>query len=254
LDVEAGVAYVRGAVAKDAAAAIEDRVWEAFGARGVQRADPFTWPNGWRGLQVKLQHLRKSGMFAPFGNDAVASAISAALGNDWHELDPWGGPLISFPTEGPWKLPPYGWHSDLPARGGVERPSALRLFGFVSDVGPQGGGTLVIEGSHELIRRMVAESPGLDAGKSAIVKKELRRRYPWFNAPAMEPTEIDGVRVCVRELTGVAGDVAFMLPWTLHNVSMNCAATPRFMVTHTVYSGARSVGVAAEMASDVDSL
>ena len=101
--------------------------------------------------------------------------------------------------------------------------------------------------------RMVATSPDLDAGKSAIVKRELRKRYPWFKAPSLEPTVIDGVTVRVRELTGEAGDVAFMLPWTLHNVSLNCADQPRFMVTHTVYSGARSDGVAAEIASDVES-
>ena len=231
-----GVAYLRGVVDVHG---IEDAIWDAFAARGVQRDDPSTWPGGWRGLQVKLQSLRKSGVFAPFGNDAVSAAITEVLGANWHELDPWGGPLISFPTPGPWQLPPSGWHSDLPAQGVLDRPSALRMFGFVSEVAPQGGGTLVIEGSHELIRRMVAESPGHDAGKSAVVKRQLRRRYPWFNAPSLEPTEIDGVTVRVRELTGQPGDVAYMLPWTLHNVSMNCASTPRFMVTHTVYRGAR---------------
>jgi hypothetical protein len=52
----------------------------------------------------------------------------------------------------------------------------------------------------------------------------------------MEPTVIDGVTVRVRELTGHAGDVAFMLPLTLHNVSMNCGDRPRFMVTHTAFA------------------
>ena len=47
--------------------------------------------------------------------------------------------------------------------------------------------------------------------------------------------EIDGVRVRVAELTAGAGDVVAMLPWTLHNFSMNCAAVPRFMVTHTAH-------------------
>ena len=47
--------------------------------------------------------------------------------------------------------------------------------------------------------------------------------------------EIDGVRVRVAELTAAAGDVVVMQPWTLHNLSMNCADRPRFMVTHTVY-------------------
>jgi len=46
--------------------------------------------------------------------------------------------------------------------------------------------------------------------------------------------EIDGVRVRVAELTGEAGDVTVMLPWTMHNFSMNCSPEPRLMVTHTV--------------------
>ena len=49
--------------------------------------------------------------------------------------------------------------------------------------------------------------------------------------------EIDGVHVRVAELTGRAGDVVVMQPWTLHNFSMNCADVPRFMVTHTVFRG-----------------
>ncbi len=47
--------------------------------------------------------------------------------------------------------------------------------------------------------------------------------------------EIDGVRVRVAELTAEAGDVVVMQPWTLHNLSMNCASGPRCMVTHTVF-------------------
>jgi hypothetical protein len=39
----------------------------------------------------------------------------------------------------------------------------------------------------------------------------------------------------VVELTAEAGDVVVMLPWTMHNLAMNCAATPRFMVTHSIY-------------------
>ena len=47
--------------------------------------------------------------------------------------------------------------------------------------------------------------------------------------------EIDGVRVRVAELTAQAGDIVVMLPWTMHNLAMNCAVTPRFMVTHSIY-------------------
>jgi hypothetical protein len=39
-----------------------------------------------------------------------------------------------------------------------------------------------------------------------------------------------------RQVTQAAalGVAVVMVPWTLHNLSTNCAATPRFVVTHTV--------------------
>jgi hypothetical protein len=226
---ESGIAYLRGAVD---VTGIEDAIWEFY---GLPRDDPTAWPAG---FESKLQRLRKSGIFKPFGNDAVNAAIGQVLGAGWYELDAWGAPLISFPVPGPWQLPKKLWHSDHRAQGSPERVEILRIFGFVSEVAPQGGGTLVIEGSHELIRRRVAAAPGNDAGSSAQVKKQLFREHPWFAAPDFAGTVIDGVRVRVRELTGQPGDVVLMLPWTLHNISMNCSDRPRFMVTHTAYAKA----------------
>jgi hypothetical protein len=225
-----GVTYLRGAVDPGA---IEDQIWEYYAAQGIARDDRSTWPSNT--LESKLQRLRKTGMFSAFGSDIVRAALAEVLGDDWHELDAWGAPLITFPQPGPWELPTKLWHSDFPARGNADAVMCLRLFGFVTPVGPQGGGTLAIEGSHELIRRMVEAAPGNDAGSSAVAKKQLFRAHPWFRAPSFDPIEIDGVTVRVHELTGQPGDVALMLPWTLHNISMNCSDRPRFMVTHTAY-------------------
>ncbi len=47
--------------------------------------------------------------------------------------------------------------------------------------------------------------------------------------------EIDGVHVKVTELTGHAGDVVVMQPWTLHCMSINSLDMPRLAVTHTVH-------------------
>ena len=200
-----GITYLRGALPRADADAIATTVWDAFEARGVRRGDPSTWPN--QMLETKLQRLRKAGTFAAFGTPGVAEALHALLG-DWKELDPWGGALISFPVPGPWRMPTKNWHFDFPASGPPDRPQIMRLFGFVNDVVPQGGGTLVIEGSHELVRRWVAAAPNHDAGNSKTVKKRLAREYPWFDAPTPDGTEIDGVRVRAVELTGQAGDVA----------------------------------------------
>jgi len=229
-----GITYLRGALPRAEADAIAEQVWVAFAARGVVREDRSTWPTGI--LESKLQKLRKSGVFAPFGTSEVGAVLTELLGGAWKELDSWGGALISFPIPGPWRMPKKMWHFDFPAAGSPDRPGIMRLFGFVNDVVPQGGGTLVIEGSHELVRRYVAAAPDHNAGSSAQVKKRLAREYPWFEAPVAEPTEIDGVRVRATELTGQAGDIALMLPWTMHNINMNCADQPRFMVTHTIYA------------------
>lgn len=167
----------------------------------------------------------------------------------WRSTQPWGPALVTFPEPGPWTLPHKVWHFDLPGRGDPDRPAALRLFGYVSDVAPQGGGTVVVEGTHELVRRLVAAAPDHDAGESARLRRTLAARSPWFRALCREGgdrihrfmtdgDEVDGVRVRVTELTGRAGDVVAMLPWTMHNLAMNCRPDPRFMVTHSIFRDA----------------
>ena len=71
----------------------------------------------------------------------------------------WGPALVTFPQPGPWTLPHKVWHVDLPGRGVPDTAGAVRLFGYASDVVTWGGATLVVEGSHELVRRMVAAAP-----------------------------------------------------------------------------------------------
>ena len=51
----------------------------------------------------------------------------------------------------------------------------------------------------------------------------------------LDGDEVDGVRVRVAELTGEAGDVVVMLPWTLHSLAMNCSPA-RFAVTHSLFA------------------
>jgi hypothetical protein len=98
---------------------------------------------------------------------------------------------------------------------------------------------------------MVAASANRTAGSSSDLRKRFIRRHPWFRALATEDEdgagrikqfmvdgdEIDGVRVRVAELTANAGDLVVMLPWTMHSLSRNCVATPRFMVTQSIYRG-----------------
>ena len=220
-----------------------ERVWSLFERRGLRRDDPSTWPTG---LASKNQPLRQSGALNGFANPVTTALIDDLLGaGAWIESEAWGPALVTWPQPGPWRLPHKVWHFDVPGRGDPDRPEAARLFGFVSAVGPRGGGTLVVEGSHELVCRLVAATRDHDAGQSSDVRKALCRQHSWFAALMREcrdgiqrfmvdGDEIDGVRVRVAELTGEPGDVSVMLPWTMHNFSMNCAPEPRLMVTHTV--------------------
>lgn len=237
-----GHTRLAGVVSAGAAAAMADAVWAGLAARGIDRADPSTWPDG---SPRKLQRLTRDGVFDGFATPGLLAAVAELLGPDgWAAEGSWGPALVTFPQAAPWTLPHQVWHLDLPGRGDPDRHFVARLFGFATDVAPRGGGTLVVEGSHELVRRMVAVAPGHEAGSSADLRKRLVAAHPWFRALSREGgdriaqfmvdgDEVDGVRVRVAELTGAAGDVAIMLPWTLHNLSMNAAATPRFMVTQT---------------------
>lgn len=238
-----GVTRMRRAVALRDVEAMTDRVWSLFERRGIRRGDRSTWPVG---LGSKNQALRQSGALNGFANEVTKALVDDLLGTGtWRETEAWGPALVTWPQPGPWTLPHKVWHFDVPGRGDPDRPEAARLFGFLSSVAPRGGGTLVVEGSHELVRRLVALTPDHDAGQSSDLRKALCRRHRWFAALMRESTdgvrqfmvdgdEIDGVRVRVAELTGEPGDVSVMLPWTMHNFSMNCAPEPRLMVTHTV--------------------
>lgn len=234
-----GVTYVRALISAAEAAAIEDRVWKFFGKRGIDRHDRATWPPG--GLMSGVQGLRDAS--APFSNAQLYSIVDQLLGaNTWTKPRP-GQALVTFPEPEPWQIPHNTWHFDVPARGPIDRYDAVRVLGFIATVAPHGGGTLFVEGSHELTRRMVAQRDG-DAGQSSDVRRRLAKRSAWFAALGRaggdriaqfmtDGDEIDGVRVRVVEANGTAGDVCIMHPWMLHNIAKNCSDRPRMMMTQT---------------------
>jgi Phytanoyl-CoA dioxygenase (PhyH) len=238
-----GYTYMRGLISRDQAAAIEERIWAFLARRGISKDDRATWPGG--GLQSKLQGLRQARAFAPFSNARVHAVVDQLLGvGEWTPPRQDGQALLTFPQPGPWVIPHKVWHFDLPARGPIDRFEAVRLLGFVARVAPHGGGTLMVEGSHKLVQRMVEQSATGSAGQSADVRRRLARQSAWFDALGraggdrigrfmIDGDELDGVRVRVVEATGDAGDVCLMHPWMLHNLAMNCADRPRMMMTQT---------------------
>ena len=221
-------------------AAMQESVWTFLRSRGVEPDRPDEWPT----KIDKLQPLRRGRAFDPFltpGIDALCDQLIGA--GHWTDLGGSPQALLSLPEPGPWTLPHKLWHFDLPARGPTATWGAVRFLGFIDLVDPHGGGTLVVEGSHRLVRHMVDATDG-DAGQSADIRKRLRE-HAWFAAlgdPTTPPAQlldgstVDGVDVRVTELTGEAGDLVIMHPWVMHNIAMNCSARPRMMMSYSRYT------------------
>lgn len=214
---------------------------------GIRPDNPQTWterqPTG-------FQSLTRAGVFNAIAGPALHEVLTELLGQGaWNPNGTWGAPLVTFPEKGKrWDVPRAQWHLDFPAR---LRPSSLpgiRILAFLAPIAPGGGGTVVATGTHLLVEKLVAAGKAED-GHSTTVRRLLAETYPdlselWWGSPngysridrfMTEGVCADGVMVRVEELTGEAGDVVFMHPWTFHAPAPNCNETPRMMVSHSVY-------------------
>jgi len=145
-----GLTRLSAAIPSDAAAAMRDRIWSFLQERdGIGRADRSSWPVG---AVAQFQRLARSDAF-----DGIwqATAVSAAL-DDLLGEGRWrrglNGVLVTFPQPGTvWTLPTSSWHLDAPPKmlGVVV---SVRLFVILDDLEAQGGGTLVLAGSHRLVK------------------------------------------------------------------------------------------------------
>lgn len=138
--------------------------------------------------------------------------------------------LFTLPNADTWTLP-AGWHLDVPRLASGEAPG-VQAFTFLDAVGPGGGGTLVIAGSHRLLN----EGRFINTGK---VMRALRRE-PFFRdlcSGALDGEGLPGgavgdVPLQVVELTGAPGDAWLMDLRVLHTGAPNAAERPRMMATH----------------------
>ena len=140
--------------------------------------------------------------------------------------------LFTLPNADAWFVP-NGWHTDGPRLASGRAPG-VQLFTFLGAVGPGGGGTVVVAGSHRL----------LDEGRFMRVRemRRLLRRDAFFRdlydgtttgAGGGLPTGVvDGVPLRVVELTGAPGDVWLVDLLALHAGAPNAADRPRLMATH----------------------
>jgi hypothetical protein len=238
---EKGFVRIPGAFSREEAAAMEERVWAWLERKyALSRSDPGTWRPG----QVTgMQSLKRQAVFDAIGSAATCAALDALLGpGGWKRPRDWGGFLVNFPSAGPWNVPSRVWHTDFGFQGPLDRPFGALVFSFLSDVPPGAGGTVVVEGSHRVIRQFLAEHPRAPQSAMKNVRLALVRSHPWLTALTSEPEDparverlmcegaiVAGVPVRVIELAGAAGDLVIGHNWLLHAGAPNCGSQPRIM-------------------------
>jgi hypothetical protein len=238
-----GYAVVRGAFARDDALAMQDEWWaELRDVHGIAREDRATW----RQVPGDLKRPKTAASQRAIATARVRGVIDDLLGaGAWDPPRDWGRPLATFPhgTER-WDVPVGLWHWDSPLDWHAEGLEALFVVSFVGAVAPRGGGTLILAGSPRLLARHEATLTPAERSLGFARRRELfHRAHPWLmaltgKAPSPPdrvasfmdtPTDVDGVRAQVIELTGAPGDMVVCHPAMVHCIAPNRGATPRFM-------------------------
>src|SRR5262249_48754098 len=146
----------------------------------------------------------------------------------WSPPRHWGRVLTTFPQGGAWELPTRIWHSDSLYLWHRDALNGVTIFSFVDSVAPRSGGTLIVAGSHLLLRHYDAQLT--DAARRSSRLEPFFDSHPWLAALAgrapsprnrtasfmEDDTDIRGVRVRVVELTGAPGDMVFAHPCIIH--------------------------------------
>lgn len=183
--------------------------------------------------------------FAAMASPQVLAVFDQLLGpGQWKPPERWGLPMVTLPGfSARWDVPHKGWHLDTPAT--APPPPVARIFLLLAPIGPGGGGTGFVTGSHRVIYGQARET-----GRrlhSTELRKLLAAREPWFEALFTRRDgedriarfmrthgEAGGVPVRVDEMTGEAGDAYVMDPLLLHATMPNASASPRLMLMEGV--------------------
>ena len=161
----------------------------------------------------------------------------------WHPSKDRGTLLYTFPEQREsWDVADaWHWHGD-PLRN-VDRLRDIFTFFFLSKVDPEGGGTVLVEGSHHVVCKFYSElTPEQLDMKLRDIKRRLYGSHPWLQDLTNgkdtgdrrqrfmeEPTDVFGHPLRVVELTGEPGEAYVTNMSTLHSRSFNVLDRPRFM-------------------------
>ncbi len=248
---ERGVVWLRGAFGADEAARMRRRVWARLARLGVAEDDPATWASA--DVTGLSKAIKRDRVFAALGSPVVRGAVDDLLGQDaWDPPREWGTILVTFPRfpgqARSWVLPARSWHTDYGWDLDPEPLFGVKVFAFIAEVRPRGGGTLVITGSHRVAARFAASLPPQQPYEGHLLGRYLRRDG-WFRALSRPGDDdpgraarfmdrehhTDGIAVRICELASQPGDVVLTHPWVLHSWSPNTGSYPRMMLTKNLY-------------------
>ncbi len=156
--------------------------------------------------------------------------------------------LFTRPNADEWQLPASIWHLDAPRLPSGEGPG-VQMFTFLNEVESQGGGTLVVAGSHRFLNHQKFI-------RSKDVKKKLRQK-PFFrdllNKHYQDRDElmarqdvVDDIPVRIVEMTRKPGDVYLTDLRLLHTLSSNILNVPRVMATQRFFTSSSWAEITAD--------
>ncbi|AZN41800.1 phytanoyl-CoA dioxygenase family protein [Paenibacillus albus] len=255
--IERGWVKVEEAYPRELALQCQQYIWEKMRRFDVDQSDPGTWKQP----MYYLREAYSGEPFDPCNTERMADAIEDLVGHGrWVDrgvfgaeevVATWGWwPVnISLGADIPWDVPTGGWHWD----GGhfrhyVDSPDqGILCLCMFSEIGPRGGGTLIVEGSHNLVARFLEKHPGGLEPQEAIDK--LNEEHPYLaeltgiterrdDGAASDRirkfmdewhTDEDGFQLRVAETTASPGDIILCHPFLYHAPSQNHSGSPRFM-------------------------
>ncbi|WP_308634909.1 phytanoyl-CoA dioxygenase family protein [Paenibacillus silvisoli] len=255
--IEKGWVKLEQAYPREEALKVQHFLWDELAKKGVRRDDKDTWTQPVVRLGDYVHPIHDG-----LNSDRLTGAIEDLLGEgrwqygDARENVSWGGYIVNFGPE-----VPGGWHYD----GSHFRhyldswEQGLLLVCLFSEVRKGGSGTLVAEGSHNIVAKFLAQHPeGVGLGEAirecnkhpwlaALVGKKDKQASDDIYADAtaaaglharkahletfMNETYEDpaGYSLRVVETTGGPGDLVLCHPFLYHAPSDNELGVPRFM-------------------------
>ncbi len=210
--LERGFVTVRGAFDPNSARQWLDEAWIRF---GYERDDPGTWAE--KRIHLSARSHVDARTFAPA---AWRCAVELTGGEERLRLPwRWGDSFIANLGVGddrPWQPPSPavgGWHKDGDFfRHFLDSPEqALLTFVLWTDMLPRGGGTFVAADSVPVVARFLAAHP------EGVLPDDF------------DYAELIGQCRDFVEMTGEAGDVVLLHPYTLHATSQNVLGVSRLI-------------------------